>query len=55
MLRMLLDTLREIQQEQLANVVNHVVDHVADKQEQNDLAILTILQRRPEASAREIS
>jgi len=48
---MLLDTLREIQQEQLANVV----DHVADKQEQNDRAILTILQRRPEASAREIS
>ena len=62
MLRMLRDTLRMIQEDQrqlvvdhvAENVVNNVGDHVGEKTGQSMRGILTILQKRPRSSAREI-
>ena len=55
MLRLQRDLLQEIREGQAGNVVNNVVNNVVDVVGKGRTAILTVLKKKPKASAREIA
>ena len=55
MLRLLRDLLLEIRKGQTEDVVENVVDNVVDNTEKRKEAVLVVLKKKPEASAKEIA